>query len=128
MPCGQCRHVLRCYRYMELNPIRARLIDAQAAYRRSSCAANLSQRELSALTPHPSWLAIGNDAAGRSSAYRALIDEVLSDELLADIRIHLQQQRALGQDAFRGMVEAKTRRFAGFRPAHRPRKSNPAIK
>ncbi|MXV07237.1 MULTISPECIES: transposase [unclassified Xanthomonas] len=115
-------YVLRCYRYIELNPVRARLIDDPAAYRWSSCAANLGRRGHSALTPHPSWLALGNEAAERSSAYRALLDEVLSDELLADIRMYLQQQRALGHDAFRSMVEAKTRRFAGVRPAHRPRK------
>ncbi|WP_193553175.1 hypothetical protein [Xanthomonas arboricola] len=46
----------------------------------------------------------------------------MSDELLASIRLHLQQQRVLGHDAFRAMVEAKTRRFAGVRPAHRPSK------
>ncbi|WP_080580679.1 hypothetical protein [Xanthomonas phaseoli] len=61
----------------------------------------------------------------RSNAYRALLDEALSDELLASIRLHLQQQRALGHDAFRAMVEAKTHRFAGVRPAHRPRKPSP---
>ncbi|MBZ2634909.1 transposase, partial [Xanthomonas perforans] len=44
----------------------------------------------------------------RSNAYRALLDEALSDELLASIRLHLQQQRALGHDAFRAMVQAKT--------------------
>ncbi|WP_234706351.1 hypothetical protein [Xanthomonas citri] len=49
-------------------------------------------------------------------------NEALPDELLASIRIYLQQQRALGHDAFRAMVEAKTHRFAGVRPAHRPRK------
>ncbi|MBO9855845.1 hypothetical protein J7396_03890 [Xanthomonas sp. A1809] len=62
----------------------------------------------------------------RSNAYRALLNEALSDELLANIRLHLQQQRALGHDAFRTMVEAKTHRFAGVRPAHRPRKPNTA--
>ncbi|TVS60110.1 transposase, partial [Xanthomonas perforans] len=40
---------------------------------------------------------------------------------------HLQQQRALGHhDAFRAMVQAKTHRFAGVRPAHRPRNTNTA--
>ncbi|WP_238595532.1 hypothetical protein [Xanthomonas campestris] len=48
----------------------------------------------------------------------------MSDDLLASIHLHLQQQRALGRDAFRAMVEAKTRRFAGMRPADRPRKSS----
>jgi putative transposase len=37
-----------------------------------------------------------------------------------EIRLYLQQQRALGRDAFKAMVEAKTRRFASARPAHRP--------
>ncbi|MBO9859381.1 hypothetical protein J7396_22290 [Xanthomonas sp. A1809] len=60
----------------------------------------------------------------RSNAYRALLDEALCDELLASIRLHLQQQRALGHGAFRAMIEAKTHRFAGVRPAHRPRNPN----
>ena len=41
--------------------------------------------------------------------------------LMEAIRTYLQQQRALGQDAFKAMVEAKIQRFAGIRPAHRPR-------
>ena len=35
---------------------------------------------------------------------------------------YLQQQRAVGRDAFMAMVEAKTRRFASARPAYRPRR------
>ncbi|EWC50956.1 transposase [Xanthomonas citri pv. glycines] len=115
-------YVLRCYRYIELNPVRARLTDNPAAYRWSSCPANLGQRKHSALTPHPCSLALGSDPTERSNAYRALLDEALSDELLADIRLHLQQQRALSHDAFRVMVQAKTNRFDGVRPAHRLRK------
>ncbi|WP_237474679.1 MULTISPECIES: transposase [unclassified Xanthomonas] len=52
--------VLRCYRYIGLNPSRARLIDDVAAYRSSSCAANLGQREHSALMPHLS-LKLGSE-------------------------------------------------------------------
>ncbi|OAX86256.1 transposase [Xanthomonas nasturtii] len=102
--------------------MRARLTDDPSAYRTSSCPANLDQRGPSVLTPHPCWLALGNDLIERSNAYRTMLDEGLPDELLASIRLHLQQQRALGHDAFRAMVEAKTRRFAGVRPAHRPLK------
>ncbi|WP_330970110.1 transposase [Lysobacter sp. A3-1-A15] len=39
---------------------------------------------------------------------------------LAAIRAYLQQQRAYGRDTFQAMVKAKTARFAGVRPAHRP--------
>ncbi|ATB57163.1 hypothetical protein CKU38_00614 [Xanthomonas citri pv. fuscans] len=72
--------------------------------------------------PYTCWLALGNDPIKGSNTYCALPNEALPDELLASIRIYLQQQRALGHDAFRAMVEAKTHRFAGVRPAHRPRK------
>ncbi|MCP3035511.1 transposase [Xanthomonas euvesicatoria pv. allii] len=119
-------YVLRCYCYIEFNPVRARLTDNPAAYRWSSYPANLGQRRYSALTPHPCWLALGSDPIERSNAYRTPLDEALFDELLASIRLHLQQQRALGHDAFRAMVEAKIYRFAGVRPAHRPRKPNTA--
>lgn len=43
------------------------------------------------------------------------------------IRAYLQQQRAYGRDDFRAMVEAKTQRFAGVRPAHRPARDVPEI-
>ena len=56
-----------------------------------------------------------------------MLADALSDEDLAAIRLYLQQQRAYGRDAFRAMVEARTQRFAGVRPAHRPPKSPVAM-
>jgi len=42
-----------------------------------------------------------------------------------DIVDHSQLNPELGsEDDFRAMVEAKTRRFAGVRPAHRPPRNN----
>lgn len=115
-------YVLACYRYIELNPVRARMTDDPAAWPWSSCAANLGLRPHSGLLPHPTWLALGSTAAERIAAYRRLLDEAIPDDMLADLRLYLQQQRAWGRDDFRAMVEARTRRFAGTRPACRPRK------
>ncbi|WP_425524168.1 transposase [Xanthomonas arboricola] len=112
-------YVLSCYRYIELNPVRARLTDNPATYRWSSCPAQPSEpRPAQALRTHTHTCC----PIERSNAYRTLLDEALSDEVLATIRFRLQQQRVLGHDAFRAMVEAKTHRFAGVRPAHRLRK------
>jgi hypothetical protein len=62
-------------------------------------------------------------------AYRALFDEVLSNEDISDIRAYFQQQRALGIDRFRAMVEQKFGRCASLRPPRRPRAtSKPADK
>lgn len=53
-------NVLACYRYIELNPVRARVTDDPVAYRWSSCATNLEQRPDSSVSPHPAWLALGS--------------------------------------------------------------------
>ncbi len=64
---------------------------------------------------------IGTD--GLTEGVKKEIDAALTPEDLAAIRATLQQQRALGTSAFQAMVQAETQRFAGVRPAHRPRKS-----
>ena len=90
----------------------------------SSCAAHCGNtHEL--LSHHPAYIALGTSAAQRAQACRFSLEEVLTDGMIQEIRAYLQQQRALGCDDFRAMVEAKTRRFAGIRPAHRPPKSPP---
>ena len=113
-------YVLSCYRYIELNPVRARMTDDPMKFPWSSCAANCGHRNDSLLRPHFAYAALGDAPAERASAYQTLLRETLSEDDLRDIRNYLQQQRALGRDDFRAMVEAKTRRFAGIRPAHRP--------
>lgn len=114
------RHLLLCARYIDLNPVRARLTDDACAYRWSSCAALCGLRHDSLLTLHPVQLATGPSLEARGLAYRALLAEGVPDEELQAIRVYLQQQRAWGRDDFRAMVEATTRRFATPRPAHRP--------
>ena len=113
-------HVLRCARYIDLNPVRARIIDDPSAYRWSSCAALCGIGDDALLSMHPTQIALGATAVERTRCYRQLLHEAVSLEELQAIRLYLHQQRAWGRDDFRTMVEAKTRRFAGIRPAHRP--------
>lgn len=116
-------YVLHCHRYIDLNPVRARMTDDPTAYAWSSCASHCGLRQEAILTPHPSYAALACQPETRAEAYRQLLRETLSDDDITAIRTYLQQQRALGRDDFRAMVEAKTKRFADVRPAHRPRRS-----
>ncbi|WP_297830441.1 transposase [Thermomonas sp.] len=111
-------YLLRCVHYIDLNPVRARMTDAPTAFVWSSCASLCGLRIDPLLTPHPVQRALGTEG------YRASLAEAIGDEDLAAIRLYLQQQRAYGRDDFRAMVEAKTQRFAGVRPAHRPARSS----
>lgn len=118
------RHLLLCARYIDLNPVRARLTDNACDYRWSSCAALCGLRHDALLTPHAAQVATGSTEAARALAYRALLAEGVPEEELQAIRLYLQQQRAWGRDDFRAMVQATTQRFASPRPAHRPPAGN----
>lgn len=113
-------YLLRCSRYIDLNPVRARMIADPIAFPWSGCASLCGERDDPLLAPHPTYLALGTTPQERAIAYRSLLAEAIPEDTLQAIRCYLQQQRALGLDDFRAMVQAKTSRFADIRHAHRP--------
>lgn len=115
-------YLLQCHRYIELNPVRARLTADPCDYPWSSCPAYLGHRTSSGLNVHPLWERLGATPSERQMAWQQFLAEAVPPEQVDEIRLYLQQQRALGRDAFKAMVEAKTQRFASARPAHRPRR------
>lgn len=106
-------YLLRCYRYIELNPVRPAMVADPTDYRWSSYPANALGQHDPLLTPHPGYLALGADPATRRQAYRALVAEAIAPEELELIRLRLQRQHALGPDRFRAMIEAQLDRRAG---------------
>ncbi len=63
------RHLYACMRYIELNPVRARLVRHPGAYRWSSYGANALGADDSLVTPHPFYYALGRTAEARRTAY-----------------------------------------------------------
>src|SRR5688500_18849365 len=80
------RYVLACYRYIEMNPVRAALAQRPHAYEWSSHRANIAEQSDSLLTPHAEFVALGRDPAARSAAYLGLFEHALEATLLAEIR------------------------------------------
>jgi len=85
------RHILSCYRHIEMNPIRAGMVADPSDYPWSSHACNAAGADGPIVSPHPSYLALGMDACGRRTAYSALIRAGIDPQELADLRGHLQQ-------------------------------------
>jgi putative transposase len=96
------------------------MIEDPATYPWSNCTNHCGHCPDDILTPHPACTTLGPTSDARAEAYRHLLHETVFDDDLTAIRTYLQQQRVLGKDDFRDMVEAKTRHFAGMRPTHRP--------
>lgn len=118
------RYLMTVYRYIELNPVRAAMATHPEQYRWSSVHANLALVDDELVTPHPVFLAQDHDSQNRVQAYRVWLREGVSDDELASIRAHLQQERALGDTKFQAMVEKTLGRPAHLRNRGRPRRSD----
>ena len=98
------RYLLTCYRYIELNPVRAGMVRHPREYRWSSHSANAHGAVDSAVTPHVGYTALGSDDAARLRAYRALFDIALDDADLAAVREATNKGWALGGARFREQI------------------------
>jgi putative transposase len=90
------RYFMVCQRYIELNPVRACMVDAPADYPWSSHRANAFGQQSPLITPHPVYASLGRTAAARHTAYRHLFNETLSDGLLDEVRQAGNGNRPLG--------------------------------
>ncbi|HEV8095925.1 MAG TPA: transposase [Burkholderiales bacterium] len=63
------RYLLACMRYIELNPVRAHVVDLPADYRWSSFRANALGHDDPIVTPHPLYYALGRSPETRRRAY-----------------------------------------------------------
>lgn len=120
-------YLLLCQRYIELNPVRAAMVDDPAQYRWSSYRANALGQPDALLTPHAGYLALGQDEAARLEAYRALFQSALDHSALTDIRLALNQGQPLGGTRFIDHIECTTGQRREVRPRGRPRKQAPAF-
>ncbi len=98
-------YVLACYRYIELNPVRAGLVSTPADYRWSSYRANAQGTGNALVTPHEEYLRLGS-GDGRLNAYRALFSPSLANEQVDEIRAATNGNVALGGAAFKRAISA----------------------
>jgi putative transposase len=88
------RYWLTCLRYIELNPVRARLVTSPELYEWSSYRAHAFGFADPRLTPHPLFLALGRSSTERSRAWQATCGAPNEDELTT-IRRAIQACRPL---------------------------------
>jgi putative transposase len=100
-------YLLACYRYIELNPVRAGMVADPGQYRWSSYRANGLGQTDARLTPHSLYLAQGHSGEERRAAYRALFRPQLDAEAATDIRQALRLGMPVGQGRFAEEVCAR---------------------
>lgn len=90
-------YLLLCQRYIELNPVRAAMVQYPGHYRWSSYGCNAEGRRNSVITPHDVYLRLGGNPLQRQSAYRTLFDVPYSNADLERIRTVTQVQGVIAK-------------------------------
>ena len=116
-------YCLTCYRYVELNPVRAAIVQSPADYRWSSYRCNAMGHRNELITPREEWKALGRDKHSRCATYRALFDQDLDPDRIARIRRSNRKGLPLGSALFKAQIETQLNIRLGTRKVGRPPKS-----
>jgi len=103
-------YLLQCYRYIELNPVRANMVADPADYYWSSYSCNGLGVKSNLVTPHAEYLSLGRYPKQRCERYRALFRSALDGELVDEIRRSLNKGLALGSESFKQTLETRFQR------------------
>jgi putative transposase len=115
-------YLLSCQRYIELNPVRAGMVEHPADYRWSSYRANAQGEANALLTPHLLYLQFGRDAVERQRSYRELFRHELEPGMVDAIRSATNGNYALGNERFAEQIALALGRRASKGKPGRPRK------
>ncbi len=116
-------YLLACYRYIELNPVRANIVSHPARYYWSSFATNALGKDSALCSPHPVYLSLGIDKDKRLKAYQKLFNADLENDFIRDIRATTNRGLIVGSEQFKDEIENMLHYSVRANPVGRPKKT-----
>ena len=114
-------YFIACCRYIELNPVRAHMVEHLRQYRWSSYRAHAEGRDDALAAFHPVLRWLGRSVEARQQTYRDLIKEKLDPGFVKALRAATNGGWALGSERFRkDIAQAARRRAAPLPKGPRP--------
>ena len=117
------QYLLTCYRYIELNPVRAQMVDHPADYPWSSYRCNAGGEANPLIKAHYKYDELGRTPVERQRGYRALFKAHIAERQLEAIRTATNKEWVLGSDYFKAKIEEKLQRRTVPLPRGGDRKS-----
>ena len=114
------QYLLTCMRYIELNPVRANMINNPSQYRWSSYRCNAQGKDNRLITSHDLYKRLGRTMKDRCEAYKELFKAHVDKDDLNDIRSALQTGTPLGNEYFKEKIEKKLKTRVGQNRRGRP--------
>jgi putative transposase len=119
-PIDSDAYFLSCCRYIELNPVRARMAAHPRDYPWSSFRAHADGQKDALVGDHPLYRALGPSVAKRQQAYRELFRAKLGAEFVEALRAATNGGWALGDERFKRRIAKMAGRRADKLPIGRP--------
>lgn len=116
------KYLLTCCRYIELNPVRAGMVEHPAEYRWSSYPANAQGVADAVISSHDEYRRLGRTEPERRAAYRELFRYQLDPYVIDQIRDATNHELVVGTSRFKDEIEAMTKRRVRLGCPGRPRK------
>lgn len=103
-------YVLACYRYIELNPVRANMVGHPRNYPWSSYRINAEGKKSDLITPHDQLIRLSHDDVSRREHYRGLFKVHIDPQNVDDIRHSTNGNYALGNERFKQEIAMMLKR------------------
>ena len=113
-------YFLLCMQYIEMNPVRANMVDHPAKYRWSSFAANALGETNHIIRCHDEYLGLGNTMTSRRNVYRQLFEIPIDRNETQLIQQSLHSGTPVGNEKFQRYIERVTGNKVGSYKRGRP--------
>lgn len=120
-PIDTDEYLLACYRYVDLNPVRAMIVDKPEGYEWSSYRCHASLSESALLDESASYRLLGRSVKVRSHQYRAFVALGTTGTELTLIRAAIQRNQLTGTEKFEAEIVRRTGRRIRTRARGNPR-------
>jgi putative transposase len=114
-------YLFSCMRYIELNPLRANMVEHPSEYTYSSYHCNALNQDNSLVTPHNVFCRLSDNRKQRSTFYNELFKQVIPKEVVADLKRSYQTGTPLGSKRFKDHIEKVLNRKIGQTERGRPK-------
>jgi putative transposase len=115
------KYLFTCMRYIELNPVRASMVNHPGEYRWSSYGFNATGKADTLVIKHVLYERLGSISEEQQYAYRELFQNHLDKDEVHSIRDALNQELVLGRDDFKDKIAEMTNRQVEPAPMGRSR-------
>ena len=115
-------YLLACGSYVELNPVRAKIVDNPKDYKWSSYNAYAHGRKDSIIDEHPIYMELSENDGERRRRYREFIKGMIKEK--AAMKGEMNRRVAYGNEVFQKKLVREYKVDAVIRPKGRPRKED----